>query len=111
MALTPAVKKEIITKYISDDELSGEMPLPSFRRQEVINVFQQLKDHRLHRRLCSQIESDNSRLSEEVLNGPKGILVRLFPQLCQFTRSSIQDPSLKSLLCDILSILSTEFGF
>lgn len=103
--------KEIIQRYISDDEQSGEMPLPSYRRQEMLNIFQHLKEQKLHTSISESLPNNNSKLSKDIMNGPKGMAIRLFPLLSQFTRSNIQDPALKSLLCDLLSILSIEFGF
>jgi histone H3/H4 len=105
--------KEILKAFLKEDQRTGLMPLPRYRREEVLNVLNELSSVQVHALLfekCQQQQIDDkpSRLSSSVLSGPKGLIIRLFPILCDFVATT--DNSIKTILVQMFKIVSSELG-
>eukprot|EP01080_Neovahlkampfia_damariscottae_P003423 gene3423-5968_t len=93
---------EIFENFIKEDKRSGGLPMPRYRRQEVLNVFKELK----------KVEIDPSLFkdtSDIKFKGKKGLIVKLFPYLCEFIACT-EDNSFKMILLDLFRIASEELG-
>jgi hypothetical protein len=93
---------EIFENFLRDDKRSGGLPMQRYRRQEVLNVFKELK----------QVEIDPSLFGEKdspTLKGKKGLVVKLFPYLCEFIACN-EDNSFKLILLELFRIASEELG-
>lgn len=103
---------EILRNFLREDQRTGLMPLPRYRREEVLNVLQELRSSKVHHSLfskCSaQSETAQTRLTDAIVSGPKGMIVRLFPILCEFVTTS--DNNMKTVLLDMFRTMSSELG-
>lgn len=97
---------EILETYLKDDKRSGNLPLPSYRRDEVLNIFSHIKIIEIHPKL---FETVPTKINQPALNGKKGFVVRLFHVICEFIGSK-EDKSFKNELLDLFRIVSQELG-
>ncbi|EFC49036.1 hypothetical protein NAEGRDRAFT_78277 [Naegleria gruberi] len=104
--------KSILNQFIQDDKRSGNCPLPKHRRQELYNTLIELKSIRVNPLLYSELNK-LSELSENqslALNGYQGLVVRLFPVLCEFISYNSNKESISAVLLEMFKIVSKELG-
>ena len=78
--------RNLLKKYSSEERISGQMPLPKARQNEVIELLKMLK----------QLEVPEGVLSRP---GPKGHLIELFAHLSELITA--KDPEVKEVLKDL----------
>ncbi|KAF0982428.1 hypothetical protein FDP41_011358 [Naegleria fowleri] len=103
--------KSILTQFIQDDKRSGNCPLPKPRRQEVYNTLIELKAIRVNPLLyCELNKLSDSTHQTPALNGYQGLVVRLFPVLCEFISYHGNSEAISTVLLDMFKIVSKELG-
>ena len=104
--------KSILTEFIQDDKRSGNCPLPKPRRQEVYNTLIELKSLRVNPLLYSELNklTESGNQSVVALNGYQGLVVRLFPVLCEFISYNGNSEAISAVLLEMFKIVSKELG-
>ncbi|KAL9646215.1 hypothetical protein ABK040_008088 [Willaertia magna] len=107
--------KSILYSFIEDDKKSGQFPLPKYRRHEVIYTLTELKNIRVHSTLFSELNRQTKSMTTEesalkILNGPRGLIIRLYSVLCECISSCHEDLTMKSLLLEMFLIVGKEMG-
>jgi hypothetical protein len=102
---------EILRNFLKEDLRTGLMPLPRYRKEEVLNVLSELKSAQVHSKLYSKCKYNTSK--EDVflktsLCGQNGLILRLFPILCEYVTSN--DAAIKTALLDMFRIVSSELA-
>ena len=104
--------KSILSQFIKDDKRSGNCPLPKHRRQELYNTLLELKSIRVNPLLYSELNklTDLSENQTRALNGYQGLVVRLFPVLCEFISYNSNSDAISTVLLEMFKIVSNELG-
>jgi hypothetical protein len=108
--------KLIFTQFIKDDKRSGKCPLAKYRREEIESALCELKNTKVHSQLYEKLNEitvhANSVSSGHAINGEYGLIVRLFPILCEFIPYSAdrEEKPMKDNLMDMFKIVNIELG-
>lgn len=98
--------------FIKEDQRTGMCPLPRYRRVEVQQVMTELKSLSIHHSLYAHLteleKHKKKQIRSESLCGPRGLLVRMLPVLCEFVACC--DDVMKEGLLEMFKIVNHDLG-
>jgi hypothetical protein len=104
--------REIMRRFIKEDQRTGKCPLPRYRREEVQLVMSELKSLSVHKSLYTHLvqseQNKKKQIKSESLCGPRGLIVRMFPVLCECVTCC--DEGMREGLLEMFRIVSVELG-
>lgn len=104
--------QSILKDFLREEMRTGQMPLPRYRRDQVLNVLHELKESEVHKALFIHLnEQPNTSLHCPGLDGPKGLIIRLFPVFGEFIACpNLDDANIRNMLLEMFRIVSREVG-
>jgi hypothetical protein len=101
--------KEILLKFVSDDKISGTLPLPRARLAEVALILRQLKALEIDPQIMEQvIEKKSEENPKFFYKGRKQHLLNIFPILCDFI--TVKEGETKEILKNLFLEIAREIG-